>query len=546
MSGVTPSEDGEAIKTFSAAKAWLTNHAIAPGTPYFLQNEIVDGDVAATPEHPSSDRTKEFSDASVRKVGDPPRPSATGISETSRHDQGEDGSAGRARKRIMASINQILSPESKTMAIMPAKSKVPPAGSLPIKERLAGFGGGSRRSKSSWNISEGLSDNGNQDQHKQPATPHKEVSISRTMTWLLKVSKPPAPVPLLAPDGGPVDHYKKDIDTVTGSFLPEIQYPDTFKSLRDGPSGDQGDIAWRQANMTAELQITREIRSRELLATKLRSQLKPRVEAAPVEQTTWPKAECIVRPAVPEDFEAIATIMNMERQAKRSPQVLEWQEVVAADIQKIYDGCRDGLRPFVVATTANDALLDRSNWPEHATTAYQSYLSFRSSQAQLPREVYGFAFVAEARVGILGTACPGSRHSGHVKVIVHPDHRGKLYGSALLDRILLCIAPFHRTLVDYEWQCQDPAGMYEAISYQNRRKYAWIYVETICAGRDDRALKLAANYLQKFEFKEACYLPSAVKTDRYYDSQWLDLVLWARETQPRSNITDLAPGAQGA
>ncbi|KAL7792499.1 hypothetical protein V8C37DRAFT_380517 [Trichoderma ceciliae] len=540
--GVTPVEDGEVIKTFSAVKEWLSSNPTTPKTPSFLKNKLIDESVAITTENPSSVQTKEFSDTSVRVTEDPTHPSPTGISETSQQDRKAVVGTFKSRQSILESINRILSPESKTRALMPPKREARLVDSPQITEGFSGFEGDSQRSKASWNVSEGLSDNGNRGEQKQHKTP-REVSVSRTMAWLLKTSKPPATVHSLASNSA-VDHYKKDIDTETGDFLPEIRYPDTFKSLHDGPSRDHRDIAWRQANMTAELQINREIRSRELLAIKLRSQIKPQAEAMPVEQTTWPDAECIVRPVKPEDFRAIAAIINLESKAKGIPQVFEWKEVVAADIQKIYDSCRDNLRPFIAATASEDSLLDRSNWPKNSGKAYQSYLAFRSSQATLPREIFGFAFVAEARVGILGTPCPGSRHAGQVKIIVHPDQRGKLYGSALLDRILLCTAPFHRSLVDYEWQCRDPAKIYEAMSYQNHRKYAWIYIETFCVGKDDPTMKPTANYLQKFEFKDVCYLPSAIKTDRYYESQWLDLVLWARETQPRSNIENLVPGAQ--
>lgn len=577
---LTPAEDEQVIKTFSSVKEWLSTPITPPfsknkavgdspsysknkavdDSPSYLKNEVVDdspsflknkvvddsppflkkeaaddpppffkneainGSVAVTTEHPSTDQTKVST-----------HPSATGISESSQQET-------KGPRSILESINRILSPESKTRGAMPPKRAILPTSSPQITEQLTGFERESQRSKLSWNISDGLSDDGNQDEPKQHTTA-EDAATSRTMAWLLKTFKAPAIVQL-TPSGSAINHYKRDIDTDTGDFLPEISYPDTFKTLHEGACCDHRDMAWRQANMTAELHINREIRSRELLATKLRTQLKHQTEDIPIEQAAWPKAECVVRPATPKDFQAIAIIMNMERQAKGSPQVFEWKDVTAADIQKIYNSCRGSLWPFIVATTAGDTLLDRSNWPEGATKAYQSYVAFRSSQAQPQQEILGFAFVTEARVGILGTPCPGSRHAGQAKVIVHPDHRGKLYGSALLDRILLCTAPFHRSLVDYEWQCQDSANIYESISFQNRRKYAWIYVETFCDGKDDPACKAAASFLEKFEFKEVCCLPSAIKTDRYYDSRWLDLVLWARETQPRSDIVDLAPGAQ--
>ncbi|KAM0263030.1 hypothetical protein ACHAQJ_001409 [Trichoderma viride] len=544
-----PTEDDGVVKTFSAVKAWLSNDPKSPktpktpNTPSFLKNQAIQESTAVITEHPSSDETKEFSDASVRMTEDPTHPSATGISETSHQEQKKTEYTYKRPPSILESINRILSPE-KAMKQMPAKRNATPIHSSQVTEGLTGFDRESQRSKVSWNISEGISDDGNQNKQMQHHAAPEKASISRTMAWLLQTSNPPAAARVLAP-GIAIDHYKKEIDPETGDFMPEVRYPDTFKTLHDGPSRDHRDIAWRQANMTVELQINREIRSRELLATKFRLQIKREVETVPVEKTTWPDAECIVRPVEREDFQAIANIMNLESKAKGNPQIFEWKEIVATDVQKIYESCRDNLRPFIVAIAAEDPLLDRSKWPENATKAYQSYLAFRSSQTKVSQVIFGFAFVTEARIGILGTPCPGSRHAGQVKVIVHPDHRGKLYGSALLDRILLCTAPFHRSMVDYEWQCQDSAKIYEAMSYQNHRKYAWIYVEAFCAGRDDPAMKLAANYLQKFEFKEVCYLPSAVKTDRYYESQWLDLVLWARETQPRCNIVDLAPGAQG-
>ncbi|UKZ63700.1 uncharacterized protein TrAtP1_004925 [Trichoderma atroviride] len=589
-----PAKNGEVIKSISNLKAWLSNDPktpktpATPKTPSFLKNQVFQESLAVAAEQPSSDETKDSSDASVRMTEDPTHPSATGVSDTSLQEQNEVSYRFKRPPSILDTINRLLSPEKPTeqepvkrratpteqepakrkatpTEQEPAKRKATPTEQEPIKRRatpihsskltdgMSEFDKKSPQQRKvswviseglSWDISEGASDNGCQNHQARYTTP-KEANISQNMGWLLQVSNPPTVVDLLASTA--MDHHKKDIDPITGKFLPEVIHPDTFKTLGDGPARGYADIAWRQANMTVELQIDREIRSREVLANKARLQVEsvqPELKPIPVEPPAWPDAECIVRPARPEDFEAIATIMNLESKAKVNPQVFEWKEVVAADIRKIYKSCQDNLRPFVVATSAGDPLLDRSNWPENSTKAYQSYLAFRASQAEAPQELFGFAFVTEARIGILGTACPGSRHAGQIKVIVHPDHQGKLYGSALLDRILLCTAPFHRSMVDYEWQCQNSAKVYENISYQNHRKYAWVYIETFCADRADPATQLVSNFLQKFEFKEVGCLPSAIKTDRYYESQWLDLVLWARETQPRSNIVDTAPGAQ--
>ncbi|KAM0514104.1 hypothetical protein ACHAPE_007194 [Trichoderma viride] len=568
-----PAKNGEVIKSISGLKAWLSNDPnvpktpktpATPKTPSFLKNQVLQESLAAAAEPPSSDETKESSDASVRMTEDPTHPSATGVSDTSLQEINEAKYCFRRPPSILNTINQLLSPEKPTehepvkrRATPPeqelVKRRATPIHSSKLTDGMSDFEENSPQQRKvswavseglSWDISEGASDNGCQN-HEARYTAPEEANVSQYMAWLLQISNPPAVVDLLASIA--MDQHKRGIDPMTGKFLPEIIHPDTFKALGDGPARGYGDIAWRQANMTVELQIDREIRSREVLANKARLQMEsnqPKLKPAPVEPPTWPDAKCIVRPAKPEDFEAIATIMNLESKAKINPQVFEWKKAVAADIQKIYKSCQDNLRPFVVATAADDPLLDPSKWPKHSTQAYQSYLAFRASQAEVPQDVFGFAFVTEARIGMLGTPCPGSRHAGQIKLIVHPDHRGKMYGSALLDRVLLCTAPFHRSMVDYEWQCQNSAKIYENISYQNDRKYAWVYIETFCADRADPATQLVTTVLQKFEFKEVGCLPSAIKTDRYYESQWLDLVLWARETQPRSNIVDSKPGAQ--
>ncbi|KAL7920867.1 hypothetical protein ACQKWADRAFT_136135 [Trichoderma austrokoningii] len=582
-------KNGEVAKTFSSLKSWLSNDLKTPATPTtptfwppprntssMLKNKVVQESLVVTTENPSSDETKEFSEASAHTTEDPTHPSAYGVSDTSQQEQNGANYCFKRPPSILDTINRILSPEKPTGQEEPLERRATPIERESLKRRATPKGQERVKRRAtpinspalsqgtdfkeaplqpkktpwaiseglSWNISEGLSDNGFQDDQAHYISP-EEAHASQTREWLSQTANRFAEVDLLAYTT--MDHYKNDINPETGELLLEVPYPDTYRALDSGPSRDHRDIAWRQDNLTSELQINREIRSRETLATKLRLQMEcnePEAKPVAIEPPAWPDAECIVRPAKPKDFGAIAAIMNLESKAKINPQVLEWKEVVAADIQQIYQSCRDNLRPFVVATTAEDPLLDRSNWPPNATKAHQSYLTFRSSQAEVPEEVLGFAFVTEARVGILGTTCPGSRHAGQIKVIVHPDHRGKLYGSALLDRVLLCIAPFHRSSVDYKWQCQDSAKIYEKIAYQNHRTYAWIYIETFCADRADPAMQPVTRFLQKFEFREVGCLPSAIKTDRHYESQWLDLVLWAREAQPRSNIMDSAPGAQ--
>ncbi|KAL6885001.1 hypothetical protein HDV57DRAFT_526703 [Trichoderma longibrachiatum] len=558
--GSSSVEDGKVVRRFTALKEWLLRDPVSPRAletpatprspdvpkpaepPTLLRNVAIQDSVAIITGRLGSLHTKTSTDASIRNTEDPTtHPSGTGISETTHQDQEAAFNSSEGGARVSESVHADLVPESQPRGFMNSAEDMPVDPSQRT-DGFADFEAQSQRSRVSWDVSDGLSDGDNQDEPQQ-YTVSDGIKVSRTMLWLQLTSEPPALVHSCKSLAG-VRHYTRDIDTETGHFLPEISYPDTLKTLHEGPSRDQRDIAWRQANMTAALQIDREIRSREWLAVKLKAQIKPQPEPVAIEPAATPRGNCVVRPATPQDFAAIATIINSESRTKGIPQVMEWKEVTAADVQKIYDSCRENMQPFIVATTARDTLLDLANWPVYSTQAYQEYLAFRSAQAKVPPMIFGFAYMMEARVGMLGSPCPGSRHTGQVKVIVHPDHRGKLYGSALLDRILVCTAPFHRRVLEYGWRCEDSSSVYEENPVFNRRQYAWIYIETFCDGRDDPTLKKASNFLEKFEFQEACYLRCAVKTDRYYESQWLDLVLWAREAQPRSNIADVLPGAQ--
>ncbi|KOS19210.1 hypothetical protein ESCO_000125 [Escovopsis weberi] len=321
----------------------------------------------------------------------------------------------------------------------------------------------------------------------------------------------------------------KDIDTCTGEFLPEIEHPTTMMERQDGPSKSFQDLAWRQAHMSSELHIQREISAREKIAAAVRSQVQDeqaqtdisaehiskndddnnrnnsinKVEnnntrTADHEEPPWPRANCTVRPAEPKDFAQIAAIMTLESAARECPQIVEARAVIRpADVVAIFHSCRKAMQPFVVATSPDEQLLDRSRWPAGADAdgAYDEYLAWRRAARtpEAPDIVFGFAFLGDARPGVLAQKPPGggggggggggSRFSCQVRVAVHPEHRGRAYGSALLDRMLLCAAPYHRSALDYAW-----------------------------------------------------------RTDRGLESEWLDLALWALEAQPAANIHDGTDG----
>lgn len=362
--------------------------------------------------------------------------------------------------------------------------------------------------------------------------------------WIMNTAEPPKNAYL--PKDRSLPAYRQcDIDSCTGKLLSPTSYPETIQSGIQGLCRDYRDIGWRQANMTSELQIVRELKSRQRLGEHLRisfhqNQLvKAPVEVPAFEEISCPSAECTLRPATPADFEQIAEIINLESHEEDCPQVLESKTVSIADIERIFQYCKTNLRPFIVAMPAEEDMLDRSKWPKNSERAYQEYVRFKKGQPHCPPAVVGFAFVGETRIGLLAAPCPGSRYSGQVRVIVHPEHRQQSYGTALLDRILLSLSSYHSNLIAYEWQCPAPAHVYESLI----RQYARVYVEMYCESKNTADFKWRAEMLGKFKFDEVAHLRQVVKTDRDGKSKWLDLVLWEFEASTTSAIKDAAPGS---
>ncbi|KAJ6446686.1 Acyl-CoA N-acyltransferase [Purpureocillium lavendulum] len=327
-----------------------------------------------------------------------------------------------------------------------------------------------------------------------------------------------------------------------------IQYPETLPypdedEVEDGPSRNYQGLTWRKRTMTSDLHIARELSSRQTLGEQIRAS---RVAAAPSapkeasEEPEWPNAHCVLRPARPEDFQQIADIINVEIQTP-SPQILYSSPVLAAEIKKLFQYCQNHKRPFIVAVPAEDDGLDPARWPKELKNVYEGYAKWKRSQPKESPVVVGFAFITESRLGFLNSPCPGARFSGQVRIAVHPEHRRKLYGSALLDRILSCVC-FRRNFLDYEWKCSDAekAHVYDSHT-SNTRQYTQLYIDVFCEGKEDAGLTWRAAMLNKFGFSEVAHRRQSDVTDQGAESKWLDNVLYAFEARSKDEIVDRPP-----
>jgi GNAT superfamily N-acetyltransferase len=331
--------------------------------------------------------------------------------------------------------------------------------------------------------------------------------------------------------------HRCDIDPVTGTLTEAIKYPETCVN-QENCSDQDPELAKNQLNMTSNLHIQREMVSRARLGMVIHERRRLKKPPTPVEpEVAWPTANCTLRPVISADFEQIASIINAEARDSEIPQIFESKVVTASDIQRTSQACEANKRPFIVAISANNDLLDRSKWPAGADAAYEEYLKFRNSQRVEPVSILGFAFVSDIRIGFLRSPCPGSRHSCQVKMAVHPKHRQKGYGTTLLDRILLSVAAFHRSVIDYSWRCDDANQIYEDPSAAyNSRQYSHVYMERFVKGKAEDKPDWCSKWLSQFNFQRTGLFQEIVKIERGQDSECLDMELWVLKVQPLANI----------
>ncbi|SPJ74367.1 uncharacterized protein FTOL_04098 [Fusarium torulosum] len=322
-----------------------------------------------------------------------------------------------------------------------------------------------------------------------------------------------------------------DIDTSTGKFVPPIRY---IKLQRDGKEEHNR----HRMDCTSEDAIRREIARRQLLKEEIqRMEQEAQYANQKIEEDTWPNAECTLRPVASGDFQGIADIMNLEmKQGKYSQLFIP--SVGPAHIASLYNTCQAKHRPFIVAVPSPKQIINRTGWSKAEEEEYQEFLKFKQARnASQDHDILGFAFVGDSRQGFLGGTCPGSRFNGQIKLVVHPSHRRKLIGSALLDRVLLCVAIYHRSLVDYTWDCSDARKTYEYVSAHNKQKYNKLYIEIFFTGKEDPRIKGISRFLEKFDFERVAYFKDAVK----HGSQpgvWKDMVVWELEARMTSEIIE--------
>ncbi|KAK2590656.1 hypothetical protein QQS21_011655 [Conoideocrella luteorostrata] len=381
----------------------------------------------------------------------------------------------------------------------------------------------------------------------QNEAPAEDLKNDPVEAWMAKYMTSPT---IIIPSDRLIDKSGAhcDIHPEKGKFLSPLSHPAIEKDTVYGPCRDYDDICWRQANMTADLHIQRELKCRENVFKALRITLDQEVHVldvpAPSEEEEWPEAKCVIRPARASDLSAIADIVNAETSLKTSPQVFETNMVLLEDVEKIWDLCRVTSRPFIVVTPAEVDVLDKTKWPEGSDNIYQKFARYIADNPLPAPPVVGFAYITDSRLNTGGHLRLESRYSGSLRIFVHPEHRRNLYGSALVDRIMLSISPFYTSRLDHGWQCDQPDGVYEFPASHNSRQYAQIYVEMFNTRKYEKSREWKTEFLQKWGFKKVGFFANVVVSeDDQHHLHWLDVAIWECPITPISKIVNKSRSA---
>lgn len=378
--------------------------------------------------------------------------------------------------------------------------------------------------------------------HDEPPPNVAEVNSSgeqRALTvaaWVMDTKEAPLPN-LVSPKAANASAHCCAIDPETGAFLPAIEHPETRLNHELEVQSEPG---WHRGHVTSDMQINRELKARARLAQRLKERLPTQLEvdssAIEEKHTVFPTADCTIRPATDDDIAGISEIINLDREAGEEPHRKAPSGIKSWDIVRIFNKCKKEQRPFLVATGREDDLLDRSKWPAGADKAFEEYVKYRSKFSGPAAAIVGFAFAMPRQGQSLDAQETHIDHSCYITLAIHPTQRNKKYATALLDRILMSVSPIHRSLIDFEWKCEDPAETYEQPASNNAKQYARIFVEYLDAHDEGQRLQSRKKLLEKFGFSQVGHLTCLKSEYRGGKRLWLDLFVWELEAQALENV----------
>ncbi len=314
-------------------------------------------------------------------------------------------------------------------------------------------------------------------------------------------------------DQGVPDHWRCDIDTLTGRLLQPICQPE---SMTDHSRIDQ-QLEWRRQNWTSALLMRRNMGPRghgpghkgrlnprgrgpygavsnfqewpemhhssanfegpAALDERMIVEVHEPVIERPEYQHFVPRIPCYLRPAAKHDMEGICRIYNLEME--RGLQALDTEPLTVEDFNNILTTAQQLGMPFVVAVSgsARELGLTKGN------LAFSAFRQMPSHGPDSFGEILGFGFLSVWQPGLAGTgggpqkgAANGtSRATARMNVFVHPDYRRRKIGFSLLDMLLTTVSDRFSSESGYDFIDATNSPVYKN-SRDHKRQHFRLYI----------------------------------------------------------------------
>jgi GNAT superfamily N-acetyltransferase len=296
-------------------------------------------------------------------------------------------------------------------------------------------------------------------------------------------------------DQGAEEHWKCDINTATGHFLPPIASPDSMVNhSRIDPA-----LESRRLNWCSELFIQRRnpnpqsrhnnsrppkndrrnnpcnrVRYKGPVILTARSvkleicEVPEKKIKTPEYQRFVPRIPCFLRPAEKFDMEAVRCIYNWE--VEHGMQALDFQPLSVDEFEKILGTAQQLGMPFIVAVrgSARDLGLTKGN------LAYSPFRQMPFQDKDKRGEILGFGFLSVWQPGLAGSGIGSSRASAKMNVFVHHEYRRKKIGFSLLDMLLTAASDRFSSQSGYDFVDPDDSPVFKN-SRDRERQYFRVY-----------------------------------------------------------------------
>lgn len=239
-------------------------------------------------------------------------------------------------------------------------------------------------------------------------------------------------------------------------------------------------------------------------------------QSAPKVQSFEPDVTCYLRPASKKDVGNIQTIYNHE--VTHGTQSRDIHTVSVTDVASTLDMCKAGNLPFIVAIAGLEHDIRE---PKGPTKKWQTGEPENG-------ELLGFALLSNYHVGLCGATDATGGSSVRLTIVVHPQHRRKFIGHALMDKMLHLLCP--------NYAYQDTAAFVDhEVSPAHRgpgfapRVFRHVLVETMVREGDQRSSDGFAQFLgSRFGFSKLFEL----KQSHDHRGSLYNQTTWHREIRP--------------